>query len=147
MQTYSIKDIELAVAAGFFNGEGTTSINNKANKVRTVPSLRVTVPQTSTNKEELYRFKAAVGVGLIHTCKKSNHRSGFQSQYSASNKDARLVIALIYPYLSLEKRKQADEAIAIRDAWEKLFRCGHPRDGKRQCMICKKSRVALRIVV
>lgn len=99
---------ELAWAAGFFDGEGSTTVSIKNGRAR----LRVSVPQT--NRETLERFKSAVlGLGRIHgPMKRHSERHAPLWQFgSASFEQTQAIIAMLWPFLSEIKRTQARFAI------------------------------------
>lgn len=90
--------IELAWAAGFFDGEGCTSVpkNSKA--------LRVNI--TQQHPEVLYRFRDAVGVGKVLGPYELATGKLMWNWY-ASTKPGIVALGKLWPYLSSEKRNQA----------------------------------------
>ena len=96
-------ELELAWAAGFFDGEGSTSVL-KAQRDK-YAYVRMSVSQKQP--ECLERFKAAVGgYGKIY---KSNTRN--IHSWDCYRKDqVDIVIDKLYPFLSIHKRKQIDDA-------------------------------------
>lgn len=140
------RDVEIIWASGFFDGEGTTRIHKR--------NLIISVPQLNTNKEVLERFKLAFGIGVVGTYRDRKSSTGFMSYFKTSNKDALLIISLMSPYLSSEKKKQADDAVEIYskqlEQRKSFFLCGHKRFGRR-CQIChtlanSKRRAELKLV-
>lgn len=97
-----MSDIELAWAAGFFDGEGSVSRN------RNQPVL--VVGQTGTT-EHLERFIRAVGVGRVLGPYKG---TGFSSRpayrWQVYGEKARVVMTQLRPYLCSPK-------VAKYDAW------------------------------
>lgn len=91
-------DIELAWAAGFFDGEGHCGLRRNGK----YGFIMITQHHSD---ETLHRFRAAVGLGNIYG--KNNIW-----QYSVSNHpDTITVLSLLYPLLSSPKRKQADKVL------------------------------------
>lgn len=86
-------------AAALFNGEGTT-YQRHANKGK---QTYVTITIGQKNREVLDIFREVMGfLGSIHGPGKDNcHR------YTASGKTAELLIERMSPWLSIEKRSQA----------------------------------------
>lgn len=106
---------ELAWAAGFFDGEGCTRYN-KSRRHRG-GNLEVTVTQTDT--VTLKRFqRAALGTGRIYGPKDVvGGRPQWQFKNS-SYEHGQAVIAMLWPFLSEIKRRQAHAALTIaRDNW------------------------------
>lgn len=99
------KQLELAWAAGFYDGEGCTSTTRVKGDFRYL-NLQVTQSELAP----LERFAEAVGIdkiyGPYHTKRKPHWR------VQATNKEALRVIELLYPYLSTPKRQQFHEALA-----------------------------------
>jgi len=94
---------ELAWAAGFFDGEGCTSVL-KASRDR-YAYMRLSVSQKYP--EVLERFKAALGHGSIY-------KSKTRSVYSLDvYKNERVIDVLnqLWPYLSERKKQQALDAM------------------------------------
>ena len=95
-----MKDTEIAWAAGFFDGEGTTSIL-KAQRDR-YSYIRMQV--TQKNKETLDRFQAAMcGKGKIY---KSNTRD-IHSWNVYKKEEVLFCMKSLWPFLSNQKREQA----------------------------------------
>ena len=99
---------EIAWAAGFFDGEGTTSIQFVENRS---PRLRLSLSQKSTYC--LLRFRKAIkGRGQIYS-----HGQREMHQFITTRfEDTQFVVALLWKYLSYEKREQAKAAIKIYKA-------------------------------
>ena len=96
-------DLELAWAAGFFDGEGSTSVL-KAQRDK-YAYLRISVSQK--HPECLERFQQAIGgYGKIYKAKVRDIHS-----WDCYRKDqVDIVINKLYPLLSVHKRNQIDEA-------------------------------------
>jgi hypothetical protein len=95
---------ELAWAAGFWDGEGCTSIHKQGN------NATASVHQVDDEVESLYRFHNAVlGVGKIYgpyQAKKGNHQPYFSWHVSGGSK-VQAVIAMLWPFLGNIKKEQA----------------------------------------
>ena len=110
---------ELAWAAGFFDGEGSTSVLYPGkSKVRPegYACLHMKVPQKDSRP--LHRFREAVGCGSVT----GPYLQGECEIYSwqLGGKMARPVLDTLWPYLSEPKREQAAAAIAIVEARPEL---------------------------
>jgi hypothetical protein len=94
-------ETEIAWAAGFFDGEGTTSHRPKH-------STRIQISQKEPGL--LHRFADAVGSGSVRGPYRNG--TGHVWQYRVSNRrDVAAVIALLWPYLGEIKKAQADAAL------------------------------------
>jgi hypothetical protein len=93
--------VETAWAAGFFDGEGTSSYS---------PTSGVTRIQISQKEPELlHRFAAAVGHGSVHGPYRNG--KGYVYQYRLSRRqEVRDVMAQLWPFLGTAKRQQAERA-------------------------------------
>jgi hypothetical protein len=151
---------ELAWAAGFFDGEGST--------VHGIVNERVTIGISiaQTDERPLTRFKAAVGIGAVngpYQPKNPKHKPSFA--YTVNTfEHTQAVIAMLWRWLCEAKKEQATAALMLageygrkRQAWKDLNVCnrGHPmagpdakvyyyrrKDGKevRQCQTCRSER-------
>lgn len=94
-------DLELAWAAGLYDGEGCTSI--RASKY-----AKMSIGQV--DREVLERFQAAVGTGKIYgPIKPSKNRGQMWYQFCIDRQsDVKDAMSKIYPYLSSIKRAQAN---------------------------------------
>jgi hypothetical protein len=111
---------ELAWAAGFYDGEGSTSLRNqRMNTVREgVREYKYATEGISQiHPETLERFQRAVGVGRVtgpYTSKNKMHSTFWK--YQANSADAGEVLRLIGPWLSTPKQEQAVKVMAtVRD--------------------------------
>lgn len=95
-------DTDYAWAAGFFDGEGTTSVL-KAQRDK-YAYIRMGISQKLT--EPLERFLQIVGKGKIY---KSNTRDIY-SWNCYKQEDVEIVLNLLWPYLTSVKREQANKA-------------------------------------
>lgn len=94
---------ELAWAAGFFDGEGTTCKTKMSYRPES-PHVRLSVPQKGTGC--LIRFQKALGgIGKIY------ERSCKVSLFAIARlEDVDKALTLLWPYLSEPKRNQANKA-------------------------------------
>lgn len=97
---------EIAWAAGFYDGEGSTTTESREGKWF---SVRVSIFQV--DRRALDRFKAAVGEGTIRgpynrgLGKKTKWKPYYQ--YAAAGPAAKRVIEKLWPYLGEVKKEQA----------------------------------------
>lgn len=100
--------LDLAWAAGFFDGEGSTYINRRGGAT-TGGTVRVSIGHV--DRRPLDRFLEAVGLGSVtgpydHNTKRNpKHRPHYSYQVYGQN--ARLVLSALWPYLSGPKKEQA----------------------------------------
>ena len=112
----SQSNIDLAWAAGFFDGEGNIRFNRYSNgnarkHQRAYGTLVIQLAQI--DRRVLDRFQFAVGVGKVYgpyAPRQGNRRPVFI--YSAAGHKAKLVYDLIAPYLSPVKIKQGEITFA-----------------------------------
>lgn len=121
--------IEQAWAAGFFDGEGCTTLTtfryqpkDKNRQARLSASLRMSVAQI--DRVTLERFMLAVGVGAVRGPYqyKGNRQPHFQ--WNASAMDVFATLDVLWPYLGEIKRAQAMKRI---DEYEKYLIAYPPR--------------------
>lgn len=135
-----MSDTELIWAAGFYDGEGCTSLSGSR------PYRYVRCALFQNDPEPLLRFQKALGgIGTVSPVK----RGGWWWS-TTSDPSARVVITSLYPYLCSIKRAQANKTIAA-STWKgaSQFKCTDPthttslREGRRRCVECtrKKQRV------
>jgi hypothetical protein len=113
-----MKDIELAWAAGFFEGEGCVYIDKKG------PYLRINLAQVD-DPYPLERFARAVGIGTV----KGPHKlRDIKRRYAYDlSKGAREVMEMLAPYLGERSKKLADfRQACLIDSGERGNRW-HPR--------------------
>lgn len=131
--------IDLAWAAGFYDGEGCTM----SFRIKHHRYTRTIISQKDT--EVLIKFKNIVGCGKIYT------RTDRQLSYwqTCNEKDARKVIEMIYPYLGSIKQCQANKAInnsTWHDRTHNQLLCNNnehrivQRKGRRACLDCTNER-------
>ena len=100
---------ELAWCAGFFDGEGCTTLGGRAGGRR---RLRVVISQRE--REVLDRFARAVGIG--NTGGPYNYGQGSRYLYVVTGRNAETVVRAIWPYLGTVKRDQYRRCIEALSA-------------------------------
>lgn len=102
---------ELAWAAGFFDGEGCTTVTRCKPKKRAIdqlrPQLGLRASLAQVELEPLKRFYKAVGIGAIRGPYKYGSNRQFHYQWNASNLDVLAALDALWPYLSNVKKVQA----------------------------------------
>jgi hypothetical protein len=106
---------ELAWAAGFFDGEGSTSmIVVKPERGKTEGYKHPIMRISQVGRETLERFEAAVGVG--HITGPYDTKAQPQYVWQAGSVDPSWMAAqVLWPYLSRPKREQ------FARIWERVF--------------------------
>lgn len=104
---------EIAWAAGFFDGEGTTCLQKQTKSGRDYPRIAI----TQKFPEVLHRFRAAVNIGKVY----GPYRHAAPYQFVATCHDAVIALRVIWPYLSPIKKAQA-ERIMREVGWEMVER-------------------------
>lgn len=97
-----VSDIDRSWAAGFFDGEGTTS-NLKTKRDKYI-YIRMSISQK--NPELLEKFLSIVGMGTIYKSKTRN----IYSWNCYKQEEVEKVLDLLWPYLGNQKRQQAQNA-------------------------------------
>jgi hypothetical protein len=101
---YTHEQVELAWAAGFFDGEGCVA----AQLPKGCVSLRLKLDVSQKyRRAPLERFRAAVGVGNIYDKKNEVY------SYSATGADAHAVMELLRPYLGEQSVKTSTYQAAL----------------------------------
>ena len=119
-------ETELAWAAGFFDGEGTTA---HAGGRRVVARIVQATDQPSSAPQTLERFKRAVGVGRVRWARSKDERRKEQWVYAAERRsDVELMFSQLWPYLSNPKRDQANRAFEKADAYDGPGRGSYPHE-------------------
>lgn len=119
---------ELAWAAGFFDGEGSTHIHMSSTKIKdkTYPYARLRMEVSQVDLRNLERFQNAVEMGRISkryvSGQDRSRNQPISRWYTSRDGDVHRVIELLKPYLSPGKIEQYFTANAKRDAW----RTSHP---------------------
>jgi hypothetical protein len=113
-ESLSPVNIELAWAAGFFDGEGGFYINKGDQSKRQKWTLQTSIKQVDIRPLE--RFQRAVGVGNIngpydsHSKTEPPYNRQLIHRWSAYRGNAEKVAELLKPYLSEPKREQLNKA-------------------------------------
>lgn len=94
---------ELAWAAGFYDGEGSTSVDTKTK------SLQLNVGQAE--RTTLERFAAAVGAGQVYETMRDPGSLYFHWACTSASKQV-VVIEKLWPYLSGPKKAQVQRCHA-----------------------------------
>jgi hypothetical protein len=134
----SASDLEFAWAAGLFDGEGSTELHRRRSGDRLIYAVRTRVSQCGADGVPgvLARFQRSVnGRGWIEG---PSARDGYADAYkwAAGNAEALFVLRLLWPHLSVAKRRQAYDVlgevntlpVVRRHAWRaevERFRTGH----------------------
>jgi len=107
--------LDLAYAAGFFDGEGSVLIDRGKQTKNPYCGFRLEVKISSTSEEIIKCFKETFGAGTIEVRKK--YTSGGKDYWSwivAGNRAAEF-LELIYPYLKV-KSEDAEIGILFQDS-------------------------------
>lgn len=115
--------IEAAWAAGFFDGEGCTTVTSFKNKtkkgIKKSSSIRMSVAQVEI--EPLKRFFSAVNIGAIRGPYKYGTNKQYHFQWNASGRDVFRALKILWPYLSNVKKRQARKNINLYRKHLKIF--------------------------
>ena len=122
-------EIEIAWAAGLFEGEGCIEISGK-NRSRTGVRLYVVM----ADKDVLERFEAIAGCGTIRLLRAPSilkpHWKPVWRWTTGQAAECRRLLGLWSPYLGDRRTKKAAEAVALLDekesALHKVCLCGSP---------------------
>lgn len=125
---YSEEDIELAWAAGFFDGEGSSYfVNGK------YPNISI----SQTDPRVLERFQRAVGgVGGVYGPYKNTHKPVYQ--YNASHRKAVEAMNKILPFLGEIKTEQWEKAVTGYSPKERCQEPDHIAGGFSKCKACRR---------
>lgn len=136
--------IEIAWAAGLFEGEGSCFIGSGQRQPRV--SLQM------TDEDAVRRFHAAIGRGNVRAYEPVGNQHKATWQWSVQSKDDVLfVLALLWPYLGDRRREAAAEVIeraAKMNDGRGFCKRGHDlsdpahcyihrKTGKRSCRTCR----------
>jgi len=124
MNGWTDNDLELAWAAGFFDGEGSIYVVHKkrckgGTTGKYYPNTGVELSISQIHPQPLERFLSAVKTGSMsgpYKPKKENH-SPYWRWNTAGRPTTYKVVCLLWPFLSTPKREQ------IKRCWEELKRC------------------------
>lgn len=95
---------ELAWAAGFFDGEGCTSVYSRSLQSRDYWVVQLSVSQI--HADTLERFRAAVGVGQMFGPYSRTGNDIYTFKVSGYEK-VQAIIAMLWPWLTTHKKEQA----------------------------------------
>jgi len=100
---------EIAWAAGFFDGEGTTQYGEYISRGNSCRSMRMSIAQREY--EPLQRFRQAMfGLGRIRVDVRAGHTT--MHVWAVSNwRDVQACVAAMWPFLCQPKRDQAKHAL------------------------------------
>lgn len=128
--------VELAWAAGLFDGEGSFSVT----KTKDSYSIRANLEMTSL--ETIEDFNSIVKIGYIRSRKgRGEHRKNTHTWYCQASEAADVARKLL-PYLKL-KKPQAEKVIEFNDKWQRRHRVDDPLDYEIMLtlnMICDEMR-------
>ena len=134
--------IELAWAAGFWDGEGCTSVSARRGTA-SVPRIVGQIAQV--DREVLDRFADALGIGNVLGPYKSKNPKA-QDYYCwrvEGMKNFYHIKESLFPYLGTQKKNQMIRAIETREVWEATAECqyGHrlsqSSGGHWRCLECQ----------
>lgn len=149
--------LELAWAAGFFDGEGSTCITRHQPKNQHATATVILVSVKQTDREPLERFRAAVGgIGVINGPYERNGNKPYWTYKSSGYARVQAIVAALWRFLSTPKREQARCALTEMKANFKrpgaptleFCKRGHDlgaigvvyRSGERRCVRCEQMR-------
>jgi hypothetical protein len=134
-------DIELAWAAGFFEGDGSACVRHQ----RGGTYARASAGQM--DRRVLDRFQRIVGIGKVY----GPYKDGRYFDYRAENGNAHRLLALLLPFFGPVKREQAERVMRdapethrrARGAHDPTCRRGHTErsvwaDGRLHCDACRR---------
>lgn len=110
-----MSELELAWAAGFFDGEGCTTLSTqmqlRSGKFYEYNSIHLNVNQV--DREVLDRFQRAVGLGRVGGpySKKGPNQQDQYSYRCGAIQEVRFVLEALWPYLGSVKKLQALDKI------------------------------------
>jgi hypothetical protein len=109
---------ELAWAAGFFDGEGSTTAGHYRDRNHLQRQITMSVAQIDIIP--LLRFKEAVQGGNIigpYQQKKTQLGRKEQWRWRTAGKDVKVILDKLWPYLCEPKKVQATEALQRYENW------------------------------
>lgn len=133
--------IDLAWAAGFFDGEGTTTAGDRIDSRTKTKARKITVSAAQSDRERLDHLASVLGVGNVRGpyAAKGPNSKPYHVWSVASFQAAQHCVCLMWNWLGSEKRKQAAAALRKYHAFEPK-ECEH---GIRlfDCRTCCSARV------
>ena len=133
---------DLAWAAGFYDGEGSTTIHRKGKHAYP----RCTVAQKHTGVLE--KFQRIVGCGTISFKEATATHNECHYWQARSHAETEMVIGLLWPWLGTQKREQAERRLAA-STWHNgskdKLKCSDPthiivprsEGSGRRCKTCR----------
>lgn len=123
---------ELAWAAGFFDGEGTTHLarqTKERNGQTFGPYLQLQVSISQVGDDCLLRFQDAVGgLGRIYDFTRLTGAGNSVLRWQVNGRtDGRQVLALLWPFLTRVKREQAVRCLREIDEYDLTHKKNGPR--------------------
>jgi hypothetical protein len=103
-------DIELAWAAGFFDGEGSFSLHTRGDRNNARPRLIIFISQC--DREVLDRFAEAVGLGNVNgPYSRGNPKWRDYYTYGVQGQKVKVVAKQLWPYLGKVKKRQFKQCV------------------------------------
>lgn len=101
--------LDLSYIAGFFDGEGSVTIQKVIDKRRQTPHYSLNIMAQNTNEEVIRDIHAFFKVGCVQVYES---KKGYKTQWRwrVASQEARKVLEMLIPYLHV-KREQAELAI------------------------------------
>lgn len=114
------RKVELAWAAGFFDGEGCTTAHQGYGKQRLQPRMRVSQASTTGMPFVLKRFLKAVKIGKLYGPYKGTIKPQYTWAVTTPN-DVKIAVKVLRPFLSPVKRRQIAKCFSAFAADRKLW--------------------------
>ena len=107
-----INHVELAWAAGFFDGEGSTCLVKRADRPHGAGAAALRMVVVQTDPRPLARFQEAVGgLGTIGPRTPRGEHKPQWSWYASKFETIQAALAMLWPHLSQPKRDQATRCL------------------------------------
>lgn len=114
-------NIELAWAAGFYDGEGCTSVSTR--KKNGLKQLFLVVTQCGDYAPELLtRFQQAVEAGSVSRVRAKKLKESYLDQYRwqcGAYEVCQHVMTQLWPYLGTSKKQQYERCLTVMQAYKK----------------------------
>lgn len=105
-------EVDRAWAAGFWDGEGSTSPYGRARADGRKPGIKMYVSQARNESELIYRFHTIIGVGSV---KERTDRSGVWVWVCTDARGCDRAIEILWPYLGSPKKTQIERVRDYRE--------------------------------
>lgn len=105
---------ELAWAAGFWDGEGSTWLTRSMSRITWSPQARINQSSTDGVPSVLVKFQAAVGMGRIHGPELDEGREPLYRWVLSSRREIEQISLLLEPWLGHVKRAQLADVLGRR---------------------------------